>query len=82
MDRPATALSEGQRERIKLRATCLNGLAIGLVLVGGLSLPTTIAFNSRSPSELVIAGSLFLFSFVASPYIHWIATKVLGGLDR
>ena len=75
-------LSEGQRERIKLRATYLNGLSIGLVLVGGLSLPTTIAFNAQTPSELLIAASLFLFSFVASPYIHWIATKVLGGLDR
>jgi hypothetical protein len=82
MDEDVPGLSEGQREQIKLRATYLNGLAIGLVLVGGISLPTTIAFNARSPAELLIAGSLFLFSFVVSPYIHWIATKVLGGLDR
>ena len=82
MDEQLSGLSEGQREKIKLRATYLNGLAIGLVLVGGISLPTTIAFNSRGPSELLIAGSLFLFSVGISPYIHWIATKVLGGLDR
>jgi hypothetical protein len=82
LDEKLSGRSEGQKEQIKLRATYLNGLAIGLVLVGGISLPTTIAFNARSPSELLIAGSLFLFSFVVSPYIHWIATKVLGGLDR
>ena len=82
MDERTAGLTEGQREQVKLRATYLNGLAIGLALVGGISLPTTISFNARNPSELLIAGSLFLFSFVVSPYIHWIATKVLGGLDR
>lgn len=74
-------LSEGQRERIKLRATYMNGVAVGLILVGGLSLPTTIALNARSRSELLLAFALLLFSVVASPYIHLTATKGLRRLD-
>jgi len=81
MDEPSPSLTEGQREQIKLRAAYMNGIAIGLILVGGLSLPTTIALNARSRSELLLAFALFLFSFLASPYIHIRAMKSLRRLD-
>lgn len=73
--------SEGQREQIKLTATYRNGLAIGVALVGGLSLPTMIALNARSSLEMFLSLTLCLFSFLASPYIHLTAKKSLRRLD-
>ena len=40
--------TEAEREQIKLQAAYLNGIAIGLFLIGGLSIPATILLSSGS----------------------------------
>ena len=82
MDDRGLGLSEGQREQMKLTATYLNGIAIGVALVGGLSIPTSVVLTATVPEVRAIAVAFGLFSIVLSPYIHVMARKTLRKLDR
>ena len=81
-DAPETALSEGQREAVKLGAAYLNGIAIGIALVGGLSIPVSLLFSAPGTLPKVFAPLLGLCSMPASPYIHGVARRRLKELDR
>lgn len=74
--------TEGEREQIKLQATYLNGIAIGLFLVGGLSIPTTIFLSPESGGSFVAPLVIALLCFIASPALHWLARRSLKELDR
>jgi hypothetical protein len=82
MEERAAGLSEGQREQLKLTATYLNGIATGILLIGGLSIPTTIVLTATVPELRFLAIGIGLFSVCLSPYIHWVARRMLGKLDR
>lgn len=73
--------SEAEKEQIKLTASYLNGIAIGLILVGGLTIPSSLALNADSDIQRGVAAILSLCSLVASPYIHLHARRRLRGLD-
>jgi hypothetical protein len=73
--------SEAEREQIKLTASYLNGIAIGLILVGGLTIPSSLALNANSNIQRGVAAVLSLCSLVVSPYIHRYARRRLRGLD-
>lgn len=82
MGEEVSGLSEAQREQIKLRAAYMNGVAIGLVMVGGLSIPTAILLNADNVLEQVIAAVFALGSAALSPYLHLEATRILKRLDN
>ena len=82
MEERGSGLSEGQREQVKLTAAYLNGLAIGIALVGGLSVPTSVVLTATIPEVRVLAVCIGLFSIFLGPYIHAVARKTLGKLDR
>lgn len=74
--------TEGEREQIKLGAAYLNGLAIGLALVGGLSVPTTILLNAADNTIVLAAFIVAAVCLSASPVLHLLARKLLKELDR
>lgn len=80
--RGAWQKTEGEREQIKLQAGYLNGIAIGLFLVGGLSIPTSILLNAAAGGSVAGAIVVSIFCFAASPTIHWAARRSLRELDR
>lgn len=83
-DRPVGAgrlgKTEGEREQIKLQAAYMNGIAIGLFLIGGLSIPTTILTNAAGRGWLAIL--IACLCFVASFVLHKGAKRSLRELDR
>ncbi|WP_139798245.1 hypothetical protein [Fulvimarina manganoxydans] len=72
--------TEAEREQIKLRATYLSGIAIGVFLVGGLSLPSSILISGKQ--NFWIAFAIAIVCVGASPVIHWAARRSLKDLDR
>lgn len=77
------SLSDAQKEKIKLRAAFLNGLAIGSVLIGVLTPVTRAAYD---PS---VTSSAFLFMVVTAAVcfalgfgLHSYASVHLERLDR
>ena len=76
---PGRDKTEGEREQIKLQATYLNGVAIGLFLIGGLSIPSTILLNS---GRVLLAIAVAFFCFFASFGLHKLAKRSLRELDR
>lgn len=74
---------EVQREKTKLRAAYVNGLAIGTFTTGALSPIITFALRpyigeGHVPSALLITVICFALSFV----LHLRATEELSGLDQ
>ncbi|MER0238247.1 hypothetical protein [Fulvimarina sp. MAC8] len=74
------AKTESEREQIKLQAAYLNGIAIGLMLIGGFSVPASIVMNNSS--RIWIALAVSVLCFCGSPIIHWAAKRSLKELDR
>lgn len=79
---PSSKLSDADKEQIKLTAAYFNGIAIGLALVGRLTIPSSIALNATTPFERLLAAALSLSSLGVSPYIYINARRWLGRLDR
>lgn len=75
-------LTDGQKEQIKLTSTYLNGVAIGIILIGGLSLPVTLSLAAVDSVVREFALPLSLSSVVGSPYVHYLARRNLRKLDR
>ena len=71
--------TEGEREQIKLQAAYLNGVAIGLFLIGGLSIPATILLSSGSG---LLAIGVAVLCHPASFVLHKVAKRSLRELDR
>ncbi|WP_185985040.1 amino acid transporter [Aureimonas mangrovi] len=74
--------TEAEREQTKLRATYLNGIAIGIFLVGGLSVPSSILLSPAAGGSIAIPLAIALFCFIVSPALHWTARISLKELDR
>ncbi|MAU96773.1 MAG: hypothetical protein CMP81_12935 [Fulvimarina sp.] len=72
--------TEGEREQIKLQATYMNGIAIGVFVVGGFTIPVSLVFNPAAGivPAAIVAGLCFCFS----PAVHWVARRSLRELDR
>lgn len=71
--------TEGEREQVKLEANYMNGIAIGVFIVGGFTIPTSIVLNS---GDYVFAVIFAPFCFVASFILHKAAKRSLKELDR
>jgi ABC-type methionine transport system permease subunit len=77
------ALSDTEKEQIKLRATFLNNIGIGAILVGTLT-PITRLIYGESNGGLASAVALGtpVACFVIGVTLHLTAMKVLERLDR
>lgn len=75
------ALSEASKERIKLRSTFLNNIAVGVMLLGTIS--TVIALvtgNQHATGNLAL--SVALVCIALSLGIHVVAVRWLEELDK
>jgi hypothetical protein len=68
-------------ERAKLTAAYLNGVAIGLLLIGAFAPVFSFMFAAQaSRPSLTLLGVAILVCQLGSGCLHWIARRVLGGL--
>ena len=77
------ALSEVEREKVKLRAAYVNGLAIGTFTTGALS--PIIAFALRSDAgdgHIQLSLLITVICFALSVVLHLRAIEALTELDR
>lgn len=72
--------AESEREQIKLQASYLNGIAIGIFVVGGFTIPTAIILNTSAGPWA--AAFVVILCFCISPALHWVAKRSLRELDR
>ncbi|MFD2236243.1 hypothetical protein [Aureimonas populi] len=72
-------LSEGAREKIKLRATYVNGIANAFIVAAVLTIPLSMLSDMLHPASGVPFSALCLF---VSLRPHWLAQGALDGLDR
>ncbi|RVC64057.1 hypothetical protein [Mesorhizobium sp.] len=80
-------MTEGQREKIKLRATYFNGIAIALMAVGGIAPYVTLSqlFRGHGTVEFVtVSGTLLSAAGFAwfSLKLHEHAAGLLDKLDK
>jgi hypothetical protein len=76
---PAKTLTAGQIEKIKLRATFLNGIALAIFASGALQL----AFQHQFSGWFPIFEWLVLFILTGiSIFFHWAATDHLSAIDK
>lgn len=81
-DAARKSLTDSEKEQIKLSATYLNGIAIGVVLVGGVSIPVSILQNAQGVVGAVTAIGFSLLCLGLSPYVHYLAKRKLKELDK
>lgn len=77
------ALSDAKKEQIKLRATFLNNIGIGVILVGVFTPVTRLIYGDINAqiSLLWLAGSP-LACFALGVALHFMATRRLEELSR
>lgn len=74
-------MTDAEKERTKLTATYLNGLAIAAAAVGGLAPAVGIATASdfeHLPVTLIVGATCLLLSLG----LHFLGRAILKGLDR
>lgn len=76
------SLAESQKEKIKLRASFLNGLAMGIMLIGAFTPITRAAYDPAiQASTLGLMAVLSVVCFVMSGVLHYYAMRVLNELE-
>ncbi|MCR4267093.1 hypothetical protein [Nitratireductor sp. ZSWI3] len=73
-------MTEGEKEKIKLRANYLNGLSLIFMGLGGLG-PVYTAMQTLETRSLAIALFFLLAGGMSSWELHSIARKELNKLD-
>jgi hypothetical protein len=77
--------SDARKEKIKLHANFLNGLAMGVMLIGAFTPISRAAYDpTLQASTLGFMAVLAIVCFVVSGVLHYYATRVLNelkGLD-
>lgn len=80
---PPPPLSDARKEQIKLRATFLNGIGIGVILIGVFTPLTRIMVGDINAGTDVLSASLSpVVCFFLGTALHLIATRMLGDLSR
>lgn len=76
------SLSDSEKEKIKLRATFINGLAIGAVLIGVFTPITRAAYDPAMKGDaFFFMAASALVCFVLGFVLHYYATRHLDGLN-
>jgi hypothetical protein len=81
-EKPAP-LSDARKEQVKLRATFLNGIGIGVMLIGVFTPVTRMIYGDMNAgiSQIVLAGGT-LGCFVLGSALHLLAGWILKGLSE
>ena len=76
-------LSDARKEQIKLRATFLNGIGMGVMLIGVLTPLTRIIYGDLrlDISPYWLAGGA-IACFVLGIALHWAGSMILKGLSQ
>lgn len=75
-------LSDAMKERVKLRATFVNNLGVGVILVGVFTPVTRVLYDPLIlASGFIVTGISMLVCFAAGFGLHFVATWLLKGLD-
>jgi hypothetical protein len=75
-------LTEAKKERIKLGANYLNGLAIALFAVGGLAPFFAHLYGTAASTQpLSRVAGMSVVCILVSVTIHWAARRTLKGLS-
>ena len=78
----ADMLTETQKEQIKLRATFLNGVGIGVMLIGVFTPVTRLVYDTDAGIHIAwIAGPMFICFFLALT-LHLLGARQLRELDK
>ncbi|TRL36269.1 hypothetical protein [Rhizobium straminoryzae] len=76
-------LSDARKEQIKLRATFLNGIGIGVMLIGVITPPIRTLYGDIDaqihPIWLVLVP---LACFALGITLHWVGSTILKGLSQ
>lgn len=76
-------LSDGSKERIKLRSTYINGIALSILSIGVFApVAAWIFFDRIKPERLYLGLAFVAFCFVASYGLHFLAQANLRELDK
>ncbi|MCQ0989182.1 hypothetical protein [Jiella marina] len=76
-------MTEGERERIKLRATFFNGVGIGFWLVGTLAPITSAIYNRQATRDaFFLMAATAVICFAVGLILHFYAASHLEELDR
>lgn len=76
------SLNDADKEKIKLRASFINNLGIGVFLVGFFTPITRLAYDvSISPSTVALVAGTSLVCFPVSFVLHLYAIGHLNELD-
>ncbi|CDZ45183.1 MULTISPECIES: hypothetical protein [Neorhizobium] len=78
-----SALSDAKKEQIKLRATFLNNIGIGAILIGVFTPVTRVILELPVANLDVLWISVWMMiCFAIGLGLHSLATRLLNGLDR
>ncbi len=72
-------MTDGQKEKIKLRANYWNAIAVSVFAVGGLS--PVIALSLNRPKQAFMSLFIFAAAVIASYIIHTIAKSIVKSID-
>jgi hypothetical protein len=77
------SLPDSAKEKIKLRATFVNGLAIGFILIGAFTPLTRSAYDPIIKSDVLgFMAGLTVVCAVLGIVLHLYAMRELDGLDK
>jgi hypothetical protein len=81
-EKPAP-LSDARKEQVKLRATFLNGIGIGVMLIGVFTPVTRMIYGDMNAgiSPYWLAGGT-IGCFVLGIALHWAGSMILKGLSQ
>lgn len=79
-DDEAARLKAVHNEQAKVSATYLNGLAVAVAAVGGLSPVFSGRYSSADPGQIAIGGLNLLVCLIASGLLHFAARTALKGI--
>lgn len=76
-------MSDSHKEKIKLRATFINGLAMGVILIGAFTPITRAAYDPAITKDAFAFMALsMIVCFGLGFALHYYATRHLDGLDQ
>lgn len=74
-------MKDSEKERIKLQANLLNGLAIATYAIGFLAPVVTAVYGTATQGDRLTIAIGAVICFAVTFALHKVASRSLGGLD-
>lgn len=82
-DNEIMPLSEAGKERLKLKAEFINGIALNLMAIGTFGpLAAWIFFEDLAKDREFLAAAFGIFCFLGSFALHFVASALLRDIDQ